>query len=75
MYKTIGITLLAAASIFGAVAAAYAFGRKRTGSSFRELYEDNASDSDDCYVLHIPIPKKNNLVIRSFEPDWEGGEG
>ncbi len=46
MYKTIGITLLAAASIFGAVAAAYAFGRKRTGSSFRELYEDNASEQE-----------------------------
>ncbi len=46
MYKTIGITLLAAASFFGAVAAAYALGRKRTGSSFLELYEDNTSEQE-----------------------------
>lgn len=45
MKKTIGITLLAAASFFGALAA-YTFGRRRTGSSFREVYQDNVPDPE-----------------------------
>lgn len=33
--------VLAAASFIGSLALYRSFGRKRTGSSFREVYEDN----------------------------------
>lgn len=44
MKKTIGITLLVTASFIGSLAAAaYALRpKRRTGSSFRDLYKDNA---------------------------------